>query len=88
MASFSHTYADTVPHTTIEQPRARRGGPRRPQLPTTNYERGERYGPAINHGSHMPLDTGVHWEWRNPLNILPALMLLFVALALIALVVR
>ena len=37
-------------------------------------------------GSHMPLDTGIHWEWRNPLNILPALILLMLAIALVAMV--
>ncbi len=88
MASSTHMYTDTVKHTTTDELRARRGGPRRPQLPTTYYERSERYGAGDNHGSHMPLDTGIHWEWRNPLNLLPALMLLFMVLALIALVVR
>jgi hypothetical protein len=32
----------------------------------------------------MPIDTSIHWEWRNPLNILPALILLFLMIAVIA----
>jgi hypothetical protein len=34
----------------------------------------------------MPIDTSIHWEWRNPINILPALILVFVAVAVIAMV--
>jgi hypothetical protein len=33
--------------------------------------------------SHMPIDTDIHWSWSNPLNLLPACILLFVLLALI-----
>ena len=36
-----------------------------------------------NNGSHMPLDTAAHWDWRNPLNILPALMVFAFAIAII-----
>lgn len=32
-------------------------------------------------GSHMPLDTEVHWTWRNPLNVIPAALLLVTLLA-------
>lgn len=34
-------------------------------------------------GAHMPLDTTVHWDWRNPLNVLPALLVLLLLLALV-----
>jgi hypothetical protein len=34
-------------------------------------------------GAHMPLDTTVHWDWRNPLNVLPALFLLVLVLAVV-----
>ena len=34
-------------------------------------------------GAHMPLDTTIHWDWRNPLNVLPALLLLLLAIALV-----
>ena len=36
-------------------------------------------------GSHMPLDTDIHWTWDNPLNLLPVSMLLLLVLALAAL---
>ena len=36
-------------------------------------------------GSHMPLDIGVHWRWTNPLNVLPAAILLLLVCALLAL---
>ena len=51
----------------------------------THYERYERHLSDTPFGSHMPLDTGVLWDWRNPLNILPALMLFVVLLALVKL---
>jgi hypothetical protein len=35
-------------------------------------------------GSHTPLDTAIHWDWRNPLNIIPALVVLSVVIALVA----
>ena len=37
-------------------------------------------------GSHMPLDTGIHWDWANPLNILPAIVLLVTLIAVIGLI--
>ena len=37
------------------------------------------------HGSHAPLDTQIHWTWRNPLNIIPATILIATAAALLAL---
>ncbi len=35
-------------------------------------------------GSRMPLDMSVDWVWRNPLNMLPATIILFLLLALVA----
>jgi hypothetical protein len=32
----------------------------------------------------MPLDTEAHWDWRNPLNVIPATVLLVYLLALMA----
>jgi hypothetical protein len=66
------------------QPRVLYGGPggRRPR--TTRFERSEH--PALGgrggHGSHMPLDTEIHWELRNPLNIIPAALILVLLLAI------
>jgi len=37
--------------------------------------------------SHMPLDTAIHWDWRNPLNIILALLLSTIVITLVALVV-
>lgn len=34
---------------------------------------------------HMPLDTEIHWEWRNPLNFIPAVLLAIIVLDLVAL---
>ena len=37
---------------------------------------------SANSSSHTPLDTATHWDWRNPLNIMPALVLLACVIAL------
>lgn len=36
-----------------------------------------------HHGSWMPIDTDVHWDWRNPFNLLLVLPLLLLVIALI-----
>jgi hypothetical protein len=86
MASLSHTYTD--PSSTIQtaESRVRFGGPRRGSPTATRYERDQHYGTAEHRGSHMPLDTTAHWEWSNPINILPALILILLAVALVAMV--
>jgi hypothetical protein len=83
MASLSHTYTDTRSDDLIAAPRTRFG--RRRPAATTKYERNERY-TGGGRGSHAPIDTSIHWEWRNPLNILPALILFFLAVAVVAMV--
>jgi len=40
-----------------------------------------------NNGSRMPLDTEIHWTWRNPLNILLVILLLFVIAAVIGAII-
>jgi hypothetical protein len=35
------------------------------------------------HGSHMPIDADIHWNWRNPLNFIPALIVVLLLIALI-----
>ena len=42
--------------------------------------------PFESFGSHMPLDTEIHWDWRNPLNAILGLLLLRIALAVMALI--
>jgi hypothetical protein len=86
MGFFSNTYTTESAHFGTAEPRARFGGSRRPQAPATRYERDEFYGMTTQHGSHMPLDTVAHWDWRNPLNILPALLLMLLVIAVVALV--
>jgi hypothetical protein len=38
-------------------------------------------------GSNMPLDTELHWTWRNPLNVLLVLLVLFMIAALIGAII-
>lgn len=59
----------------------RTGGGRVPERPS-RFERREPFRPQNNPGSHMPLDTEAHWSWRNPLNIIPAALLLVTIMAL------
>lgn len=54
---------------------------------TSRYEHPSRYENRMGDGSAMPLDTEIHWTWDNPLNIIPALIVLFLLLALIAILV-
>jgi hypothetical protein len=65
--------------------RARFGGPRRQA--TSRYENPSRYGVGTNFGSHMPLDANVHWDWRNPLNLIPAMVVLPLLAAVIGAIV-
>lgn len=84
MTTIARTY---TPDTAEElKPRARSGGPRTPRgpQPTARPDWFERYTTQGSYGSHMPLDTRLHWDWRNPLNIIPAFMLLLVALTLVS----
>jgi hypothetical protein len=38
-------------------------------------------------GSHMPIDTDIHWTWRNPLNIIPAFVLVCIVIAVVGTIV-
>lgn len=40
----------------------------------------------VSNGSHMPLDTTCNWNRRNPLTIIPLVLVLIVAIALLALI--
>jgi len=85
MTSLSHTYADDREYTALPMPRVRYGGPRRQFDAPMPTERNDRYGKTF-FGSHMPIDTDIHWTWRNPLNILPALIVLIILLDVVTLV--
>jgi hypothetical protein len=57
------------------------GAPRTPR--PTRFEDPLRSGIGMDAGSDMPIDAEIHWSWRNPLNILPALVLIVFVYALI-----
>ena len=85
MASVMQTYTDTHTDNRSATAHARTGGPRHYFRSTNTLEHNERSS-SERSGSHMPIDTGIHWEWRNPLNVLPALILVFFAIAVIAMI--
>ena len=91
MASLPHTYTDALADnrpaaaSIVATPYARTDGPRSRLPASSRYERNERSSHE-RRGSHMPIDTAIHWEWSNPLNILPALILVFMVVAVIAMV--
>lgn len=71
--------------------RLRRGGPGK-RMPTPNRDdRTQLYRTGDNimnmHSSHMPLDTMLHWQWNNPLNIIPLSIALSMLLAVIGMIV-
>jgi hypothetical protein len=45
------------------------------------------FGGSSAFGSHMPLDVEAHWDWRNPVNIIPIVILLLFVIALVAAIV-
>jgi hypothetical protein len=58
-----------------------------PRSAATRDDLVERFATGAIFGSHMPLDTEAHWDWRNPLNIIPAMLLLMIVIALVAAIV-
>ena len=65
---------------------ARRRGPRDPRRSGAKRpDFYERFASSAASGSHMPLDIETHWEWSNPLNVIPALVLLLVIIATLVL---
>ena len=65
--------------------RAHTGGPRTPR--SLRFERNENTRSTVIAGTHMPLDTEAHWTWRNPLNILPLLIIVLFVFALLGTIV-
>jgi hypothetical protein len=63
-------------------PRRKRPSPPRPSVPAHDQIAGDLL------GSHMPLDIDLHWQWRNPLNLLPMTLGLMLVLALVTMVVH
>jgi hypothetical protein len=85
--ALTRTYSDNPTHEVASAPRARLGGPRLPHTAAPHDDLVERFTSSGIFGSHMPLDTDAHWDWRNPLNIIPATMLLLIVIALVAAIV-
>lgn len=56
---------------------------RPPRRSTARIEAADHPARRAAGGSHMPLDTEIHWTWRNPLNLIPAALLLVLLLALV-----
>jgi hypothetical protein len=74
-----NTYTDTT------RPRVRYGRPGgRPA--TARYEQAEHPAIVKGHGSHMPIDIDIHWDWRNPLNVIPASMVLLLLTAVVGMI--
>lgn len=66
------------------EPRERNGRPRR--APLRLFANSILTTPVRDqYGSHMPLDTRSHWTWSNPLNLIPATLMIGLAVALVAL---
>jgi len=84
--TLTRTYSDNSAHELADSPRVRLGGPRMP-LSAAHDDLVERFASGAIFGSHMPLDTEAHWDWRNPLNIIPAMLLLMIVIALVAAIV-
>lgn len=61
---------------------ARNGG-RRP----ARFERQENIRTSVLFSATMPLDVEAHWTWRNPLNVIPAFMLLVLLIGIIGTIV-
>ncbi len=90
MVRHTHVFPVTSKSIPFTRTRFRSGGGRRG--PARKHDRQARahdtggYASTL-HGSHMPLDTTLHWRWNNPLNVLPLMLAITVVLALVGLIV-
>jgi hypothetical protein len=50
---------------------------------TANADRYTLYRTSMDFDGPIPLDTRIHWEWSDPLNLLLALLLVFVVLGVV-----
>jgi hypothetical protein len=85
MTTMTQTY--TNDSTAMSEARERTGGPGGAPTNTTR-EATEYFMSNTPFGSHMPLDIQMHWNWRNPLNVIPALMLVLFVLSVVGLIVQ
>jgi hypothetical protein len=90
MVPQTHVFPGKPNRITVLNLRLRRGGPGHRPGPRRD-ERHRLQGTGENifimHGSHMPLDTMLHWRWDNPLNIIPLLITATLLLAFIGMMV-
>jgi len=87
MASLPRIYSTRTKPTLKAGQRVRMGGPAAHRSNATREVWFERFTANAVRGSHMPLDTHAHWEWRNPLNIIPFAILLLLVIAIVAAIV-
>ena len=85
--TLTRTYSDNSTYDLADSPYTRLGGPRLPHTAAAHEELIERFATGAIFGSHMPLDTEAHWDWRNPLNAIPALILLLIVITLVAAII-
>jgi hypothetical protein len=81
MSAFDNSLASSTSRAKAAAPVAITGGRRAKrgaQLPINTFDTGPR----------MVLDTGIHWTWRNPLNLIPATVLLLELISLVGMALR
>jgi len=86
MTTLTHTKASAAELKRIT--RERTGGPHSEGQPEVVAAHSDHASLRTPYGSHMPLDTTIHWNWRNPLNILPAFMIVLFVLSVAGLLMR
>lgn len=87
MTTMTRTYAADTSTRTLPTTFERSGGPRGGNGMERADELVDYLKTSTPFGSHMPLDTQMHWSWSNPLNIIPAFIALLFVLMLIGLMV-
>ena len=87
MTTMTRTYASDTSSTTLPTIFERTGGPRGGGGMERSDELVDYLKSSTPFGSHMPLDTQMHWSWSNPLNIIPAFIALLFVLTVIGLII-
>ena len=87
MTTITRTYAKHTSRNALPTAYERTGGPRGGGGMEGSDELVDYLTTSTPFGSHMPLDTQMHWSWSNPLNIIPAFIALLFVLMLIELMI-
>jgi hypothetical protein len=89
MGAMLYGHVGSVQSHILPRPRQRFGGPRRkrPSAPRPGVSAQDHITGDLL-GSHMPLDIDLHWQWSNPLNLLPMTLALMLVLALVTMMAR